>query len=69
MSPHVPPIADACAAVIAAAFYEALVEYPHADPAVLARHASQRAVRDLEAQGWHIPAAAQLAAVSEGVSR
>lgn len=46
------PIADACAAVIAAAIEDAVTEYPNATPATQARHA----VRALAAQGWHITA-------------
>ncbi|ALF00189.1 hypothetical protein [Streptomyces sp. SPB78] len=67
MSAPVQPIADACAAVIAAAIEDAVADYPNATPATQARHA----VRALAAEGWHFttePPAA-LAAATEGGTR
>lgn len=46
-------IADACAAVIAAAIEEVVAEHPDASPAAQAR----RVVRQLRSEGWHITAA------------
>ncbi|MFF1756161.1 hypothetical protein [Streptomyces sp. NPDC058266] len=65
MSATVQPIADACVAVIAAAIEDAVADYPNATPDTQARCA----VRALAAQGWHITAAPQLAALTEGATR
>ncbi|MFI6465701.1 hypothetical protein [Streptomyces sp. NPDC050538] len=46
-------VADACAAVIAAAIEDVLAEYPEATPEAQARSA----VRALRVLGWHITAA------------